>query len=126
MCIRDRFFVELLQGNPKVLKASERLIEQEANAIASCLSFLELQRFGLKSAIGQADKLVESISQVCSIVWLDHNNLPMAAKLSRGLGIPSIDPLIFSGPLSRDARIIYRTDGCLEQYNTKGINIRNI
>ena len=120
------FFVELLRGNLEVLKVWKELIEQETEAIVSCLSLFELERLGLKGAIEKADVLVESISQVCKIMWLTPNNLSMAAKLSHGLGIPSIDSLILSGLLSGDAKIIYTTDSHIERYKKKGMTIKNI
>jgi len=120
------FFVELLRGNNKAIEVWEKLIEGEDDGVVSCLSLFELERLGLKGAIGEVETLLESIPAVCRIMWLDFDNLSLAARLSHGIGIPSMDSLILAGLVSGDARSIYTTDSHLEQYSRKGIMIINI
>lgn len=120
------FFVELLQNNNKAIGVWEKLIKDEDDGIVSCLSLFELERLGLKGAIGEAGILLESIPAVCRVMWLDSDSLSLAARLSHGLGIPSMDSLILAGLVSGNARAIYTTDSHLERYSRKGIRIINI
>jgi|GEM_PF-102644 len=136
------FFVELLRGNPEAIEVWRSLIEGEDDGVISCLSLFELERLGLKGAIGEITVLLESIPLVCKVVWLNSKNLTVAARLSHGLGIPSINSLILAGLLEAQPQTIFtsksprilalsggeyvNTDKHFETYKKKGLTIENI
>jgi hypothetical protein len=46
------FFVEFLRANPHTVSVWESLTENDEEAVVSCLTLFELERLGLKKAIG--------------------------------------------------------------------------
>ena len=120
------FFVQLLRGNSYALEVWQKLIEGEDDGAISCLSLFELERLGLKGAVGEIKTLLDSIPLVCNVVWLNSQNLSLAAKLSHGLGIPSTDSLILAGLLEAQPHSIFTTDNHFEKYKKKGLAIENI
>ncbi|MBW1999538.1 MAG: type II toxin-antitoxin system VapC family toxin [Deltaproteobacteria bacterium] len=120
------FFVELIRGSDEAVQVWKTLVDKEDDGIVSCLTLFELEKLGLKGAIRRVEILLDSIPEVCRIIWLDPENLSLAAKLSHGLGIPTVDSLILSGFLREEGRIIYTTDSHLEKYKGKGVKVRNI
>jgi len=121
------FFIELLRANHRAVSVWAALTENDEEAVVSCLTLFELERLGLKNAIGGAATLLEAIPAVCEVLWIQEpDTLSKAAALSHGLGIPSIDSLILAGFLASKAHTIYTTDRHLESYRKKGINILNL
>ena len=120
------FFVELLRGNPRATEVWESLVEDEIEAVVSCLCLFELRRLGLKGTIRKVEALLESISEACVVAWLTPQSLSMAAKLSHGIGIPAMDALILASLLHVGCKRIYTTDKHLEMYSKKGIKIVNL
>jgi hypothetical protein len=121
------FFVEFLRANPQTVFVWESLIENNEEAVVSCLTLFELERLGLKKAIGDTGTLLEAIPAVCSVLWIQEPSiLASAAALGHSLGIPAVDSLILAGFLASMAQTIYTTDRHLEAYRKKGINILNL
>lgn len=119
------YFIELLKGNKDAINIWKSL-EEENDGIVSCLTFFELERLGLKGAIKDIETLIESIKVVCRVIWFDFEILSSGAKLSHGIGIPSIDALILSSLLNNNVNVIYTTDKHLSKYSRKGINVINL
>jgi hypothetical protein len=121
------FFVEFLRANPHAVSVWKLLIENEEEAVVSCLTFFELERLGLKKGIEGAGTLLEAIPAVCTVFWIQEpDTLIRAAALSYGLGIPAVDSLILTGFLASMVETVYTTDRHLEAYKKKGINIINL
>jgi predicted nucleic acid-binding protein len=121
------YFIEFLQANPVAVSMWRRLIENEEDAVVSCLTLFELERLGLKKGIDKAGILLEAIPAVCKVLWIQEpETLSKAAALSYGLGIPAVDSLILAGFLASEAQTVYTTDKHLESYKKKGINIINL
>ena len=121
------FFVEFLRAHPLTVSVWKSLIENDEEAVVSCLTLFELERLGLKKAIGDTGTLLEAIPAVCTVLWLQELDiLSRAAALSHGLGIPAVDSLILAGFLASTAQTIYTTDRHMEAYNKKGITILNL
>jgi predicted nucleic acid-binding protein len=121
------FFVEFLRANPHTVSVWESLTENDEEAVVSCLTLFELERLGLKKAIGDTGTLLEAIPAVCTVLWIQEPSiLSRAAALSYGLGIPAVDSLILAGFLAAMAQTIYTTDRHMEAYHKKGINILNL
>ena len=116
------FFVELLRGNPDLIKVWQEIMDGEESVI-SCMSIFELKKLGLKGAIDRTstDTLVEAIMAICQVVWIDNLNiLETAVKLSHGLGIPAIDALILAAFVQNNCRRIYTTDAHMAVYKKRG------
>jgi len=121
------FFVEFLKANSQVVSVWESLIENDEEAVVSCLTLFELERLGLKKGIKEAGTLLEAIPAVCTVLWLQEpDTLSRAAALSHGLGIPAVGSLILAGFLSAMAETVYTTDRHLEAYKKKGVQIINL
>ena len=121
------FFVEFLRANPLAVAAWESLIENNAEAVVSCLTLFELERLGLKRAIEGAETLLEAVPAVCTVLWIQEpDTLSKAAALSHGLGIPAVDSMILAGFLTLMAQTIYTTDKHMEAYRKKGVEIVNL
>jgi predicted nucleic acid-binding protein len=121
------FFVEFLRANSQAVSVWESLIENDEEAVVSCLTLFELERLGLKKGIEEARTLLEAIPAVCTVLWLQEpDSLSRAAALSHGLGIPAVDSLILAGFLSAMAATVYTTDRHLEAYKKKGVHIINL
>jgi predicted nucleic acid-binding protein len=121
------FFVEFLRANSQAVSVWELLIENEEEAVVSCLTLFELERLGLKKAIEDTGTLLEAIPAVCTVLWLQEpDTLLRAAALSHGLGIPAVDSLILAGFLSAMTETVYTTDRHLEAYKKKGVRIKNL
>jgi predicted nucleic acid-binding protein len=123
------YFVELLKGNDEAMKVWKRLIEDtEEVALVSSLTLFELERLALKGKI-RKDKwnvLSNAIGGICKIGWINNKDiLSVSARLSHGLGIPSIDSLILSWFVISDAKVIYTTDAHFENYKKRGVKIIN-
>jgi predicted nucleic acid-binding protein len=121
------FFVEFLLGNSRAVSVWKSLIENDEEAVVSCLTLFELERLGLKRGIEEAGTLLEAIPAVCTVFWLQEpDTLSKAAALSHGLGIPAVDSLILAGFLSAMVGTVYTTDRHLETYRKKGVHIVNL
>lgn len=121
------FFVELLGGDPTAVAFWEALIEGSEEGTVSCLTLFEIERLGMKGAIEGSEVLLEAISVVCRVVWIqDEELLSSAAGLSHGLGIPAVDALILACFIHEKARTIYTTDSHLPVYRKKGMKIINL
>lgn len=121
------FFVEFLRANSRAVSVWESLIENNEEALVSCLTLFELERLGLKKAIEGAETLLEAIPAVCTILWIQEpDTLSKAAALSHGLGIPAVDSMILAGFLTLMAQTIYTTDKHMEAYRKKGVEIVNL
>ena len=120
------FFVELLRGNPQAVEVWKSVAEGENESLVSCLTLFEIERLGLKGAIGEVKTLLESLPAVCRVIWLDSQILSLAARLSHGLSIPAVDSLILAGLVNEKVKVIYTTDSDLEKYARKGVKIKNI
>ncbi len=121
------FFIEFLRGNSTTVSVWKALIEDEEEAVVSCLTLFELERLSLKRGIEGATLLLEAIPAVCTVLWIrDQDILARAAALSHGLGIPAVDSLILAGFLAEKVRVIYTTDVHFESYRKKGIKVINL
>jgi len=124
------YFVELLKGNDEAMKVWKRLIEDAAEvALVSSLTLFELERLALQGKIRRekCNVLLDAIEGICKIGWINNKDiLSVSAKLSHGLGIPSMDSLILSWFVISDAEVIYTTDAHLENYKKRGVRIINL
>ncbi|MBN1664628.1 MAG: type II toxin-antitoxin system VapC family toxin [Deltaproteobacteria bacterium] len=119
------FFVELLRGNPDLIKVWQDILDGN-DAVVSCMSIFELKKLGLKGTISRNDTntLVEAIMAICRVVWIDNlNSLETAVKLSYGLGIPAVDAQILAAFVKHNADSIYTTDAHMAVYKKKGVKI---
>ena len=96
------FFVKFLEGNKDTLIIWEEIIRGK-RGVVTCLTLFELERLSLKGKL-QPDVvlvLLETIQEICEIVWLDNKNiLSLGARLSYSLAIPAVDSLILAGFLN--------------------------
>lgn len=123
------FYVELLRGHPTPIDTWKQLMEGESEGVCSALSLFELKRLGLKGKVPEnaVDALLEAIPAICRILWIPEPDLlTYAARLSHGLGIPSMDSLILAGMLDAKCEVIYTTDSHFEAYIKKGVSIMNL
>lgn len=120
------FFVELLKGNKTATELWRKIIDGE-EASMSCLSIFELKRLALKGLMDSkaVDTVIEASYAICQVIWLDHKEpLFPGAKLSSGLGIPTVDALILASLLMSGAQTIISTDSHLAGYKKKGVVIQ--
>lgn len=118
------FFVDLLKGASLAVSIWTALIEEQEQAVVSCLSLFELERLGLKGAIERADILLEAIPAVCKVEWLmDTDVIGRGARLSHGMGIPAVDSLILASMEVHGVTTIYSTDRHFERYQRRGVEI---
>jgi predicted nucleic acid-binding protein len=118
------FFVELLKGNEVAVSTWRSLVEDQEQAVVSCLSLFELERLGLKGAIEQADLLQEAIPAVCRVEWLvDMDVIGRGARVSHGVGIPAMDSLILASMEVHEVTSIYSTDAHFERYRRRGVEV---
>jgi len=123
------FFVKLLEGDEKAMSIWSSFLNDDEEAVVSCLTLFELERLSLK---GKIDKegvgiIFDAIHAVCLVNWLDNKEvLTFAAKLSNNIGLHASDSLILSGFLISGANTIYTTDSGMESYKKKGVKIVNI
>ncbi len=118
-------FVELLKGNPVARQVWDDVLG-ETEAVVSCISLYELHRLGLKGVIDRpsVDVLVDAIKNVCRIVWLDNQDIIVAAaSLSHGLGLHMADALILTCFLDHGASTIYTVDPDLSAYRKKNLSV---
>ena len=124
------FFIELLKDNVQAKEVWHKLIEGiEESALVSSLTLFELERLSLKGKLKKEafDTLSEAIYGICRIGWIsDKESLSLAAKLSHGLGMPSVDALILSYFVLGKAGEIYTTDSHFQMYRKKGIRVINL
>jgi predicted nucleic acid-binding protein len=123
------YFVELLRGNEVALDLWKDLIEGRVQACCSALSVFELQRLALMGKIDSAasDALVQAAPSLMRVMWIDNLELmDHAARLSQGLGIPSMDSLILAGLLRAGCTQIYTTDSDFQRFEAKGVEVINL
>lgn len=121
------FFVEFLRGSARAISVWESLVEDEDEAVVSCLTLFELERLGLKRGIEGTETLVEAIPAVCKVLWINDPNIPSrAAALSHGLGMPAVDSLILACFLAEEIRTIYTTDAHFANYRRKDVQVINL
>jgi predicted nucleic acid-binding protein len=124
------FFVELLRGSDRAVTVWKNLISgTEDRAFVSSLTLFELERLALKGKVKKenCDVLIQAIEGICAIGWISSRDiLSTGARLSHGLGMPSIDALILSWFVTSDVTVIYTTDSHFEMYQKKGITIINL
>jgi predicted nucleic acid-binding protein len=101
-------------------------LNDQVDFVVSCLSLFEIKRLGLKGKIRDVEVILESVTGMCQVVWLDHEVLSQGARLSHGLGIPAVDSLILASLVSNNCTDIYTTDSHLEAYQSKKITVRNL
>ena len=122
------FFVELLRGNPDLIKVWQEIMDGE-DSVVSCMSIFELKKLGLKGVLGRTgvDTVIEAIMAICRVVWIDNLNfLETAVKLSYGLGLPAVDAQILAAFAQNNCRRIYTTDAHMAVYKKKGVMIISI
>ena len=120
------FFLELLNGNNEVTRLWESCIDDQVDFAVSALSLFEVERLGLKGKLKNVEAVLNAINDVTSVVWLDQEILSKAARLSHGLGIPTVDSLILASLVSADCSEIYTTDSHLEAYHNNKVRVRNL
>ena len=117
------FFIRLLQGTPAARAVWLSLEDCGNQAYIGCLTLFELEKLGMKGMIRNHQALLESLPEVCEVIWLDRRILSRAAKLGHGLGIPAVDSLILAGFLEAGVERIYTTDRHFELYRNKSVKI---
>jgi len=100
-------------------------VDDHLDFAVSALSLFEVECLGLKGKLKNVEAVLNAINDVTSVVWLDQEILSKAARLSNGLGIPTVDSLILASLVSADCSEIYTTDSHLEAYNNK-VTVRNL
>jgi predicted nucleic acid-binding protein len=118
------YFVALLQGDSIAVKIWKELINGTEEAVVSCLTLFELERLSLRGAIEQTDVILEAIHAVCKVGWLEGAEIiSRAARLSHGIGTPSVDSLILATFEAQAATTIYTTDSHLTRYQKEGVKV---
>ncbi len=118
------YFVELLKGDERAVATWKQLVDGAEKAVVSCLTLFELERLSLRGVIERADVLLEAIPAVCSVGWLEGSPiLSRAARLSHGIGTPSLDSLILASFEAEAATTIYTTDSHLARYKKEGVDV---
>lgn len=121
------FFVELLRGQVQSKEVWNSLVEGNEEALVSCLTLFEIERLGLKNVMEGTAILLEAISAVCGIVWIDGSEvLSSAAGISHGNGIPAMDSIILAGLIEGGVQRIYTTDRHFGEYKRKGLRVINL
>jgi len=120
------FFIELMNGNEDAISLWKAGMNDETELVVSSLTLFEIERLGFKGKLQQTDVVLEAIHAVTFVVWLDREILSSAARLSHGLGIPSVDSLILASLLSKDVSEIYTTDAHLQAYHSHKIVVKNL
>ena len=118
------FFLDLLKGRHEAVDLWKAGLNDEVDLVVSCLSLFEIERLGLRGAIQGAEVIVESITGMCTVVWLDQDVLSRGARFSHGLGIPAVDSLILASLVSTGCTEIYTTDSHLESYKGAKVVVR--
>lgn len=117
------FFQRLYTGHDRARAAWNDIRAGRATGVVSCLSLFELERLGLRGALPHdvAERLVESIPAVCTVVWLGADDgaerLHRAARRAHGIGLSMADALILTSLLDAEAITIYSTDGDFMRYD---------
>ena len=123
------FFIKLLEGDVAAIDVWNILLDDEEDAVVSCLTLFELNKLSLKGKIEKdaADVLSDAIQTICLISWLDNNQIvSLGAKLSYSLGMHTTDALILSGFVTAGVNTIYTTDSDLEMSRKKGVKVVNL
>lgn len=123
------FFIKLLEGGKEAIDVWNILLNDEDDAVVSCLTLFELKKLTLKGKIEKeaADILSDAIQTICLISWLDNDQiLSLGAKLSHSVGMYTTDALILSGFVTAGVNAIYTTDSDLEMYKKRGVKIVNL
>jgi predicted nucleic acid-binding protein len=120
------FFLELLKGHQVAVTIWTAGLSDEADLIVSCLSLFEIERLGLKGAIQGGQVILESVSDMCRVVWLNQDVLSQGARFSHGLGIPAMDSLILASLVLTGCTEIYTTDSHIEAYRSSTVTVRNL
>lgn len=118
------FFLELLNGNDEAIGLWKRCLDDKVDFAVSALSLFEVERLGLKGKLKNVEAVLNAINDVTSVVWLDQEILSQAARLSHGLGIPSVESLILASLISIGCSEIYTTDSHLEAYQK--VTVKNL
>jgi predicted nucleic acid-binding protein len=120
------FFIELMNGTPKAVGLWKSALDDEIEFVASSLTLFEIDRLGLKGKLTGSEAILEAINAVTSVAWLDREILSLAARLSHGLGIRSMDSLILASLVSNGCTEIYTTDSDFEAYQSATVTVRNL
>ena len=112
------FFVKLAQLNTRAQDIWEEIVEGNLKACVNVLTFFELKKLSLK---GVLDKdvyvsLEEALGIVCEILEVDSELAIEAASLSHGLGLATVDAIIFESFRKRPCREVYITDSRWQVY----------
>lgn len=121
------FFVLIAGADPEATKLWDQAVAGEREVLVSALSLFELRRLGLRGVIPEsfAEAALESIPEVCEVVWIDDlEEIRAAAQLSERLELALTDALILASLVARDCREIYTTDPDLARYLRQGIELR--
>ncbi len=118
------YFVALLQGDDSAVETWKQLVDGTEEAVVSCLTLFELERLSLRGAIEKTDVLLEAIHAVCVVGWLNEADIvSRAARLSHGIGTPSVDSLILATFETQAATTISTTDSHLTRFKKEGVEV---
>ena len=120
------FFIELLNGNEEAARVWKSGLTDGEEFLVSALTLFEIERLGLKGKLRDWKIILEAISGAAVIVWLAEDTLSLAARLSHGLGIPSMDSLILASLVSGGVAKIFTTDSHFEAYESGKVVVRNL
>ena len=120
------FFIELMNGNPEALTLWKSGLDDKVDLVVSSLTLFEIERLGLKGKLKEFEAILDAINSVTLVAWLDSEILSRAARLSHGLGIPSMDSLILASLTAYEVKDIYTTDSHFQTYNRKEVAITNL
>lgn len=123
------FFVLLANGRKEALDLWREVSKGERDAVVSAVTLYEIDRLGLRGELEEifVDTALESIPEVCRLVWIDELTLiRSAARLAQGHALSQADALILASLLEQGCTEIYTTDRDLVRYRRKGTNVINL
>ncbi|MBW2038527.1 MAG: type II toxin-antitoxin system VapC family toxin [Deltaproteobacteria bacterium] len=114
------FFFSLQEGNTEAIG----VMNSDATLISSTVVLSEVLRHIIRGRV--ASELSNLLKE--AIVWVPvkEGEAEEAARISHGTGMPLVDSLILASLLRGGCSVIYTTDGHLESFGKKGLNIVNL
>jgi predicted nucleic acid-binding protein len=102
------FFVLLANGRTEAMDLWREVSKGEREAVVSAVTLYEIDRLGLRGELEAifVDTALESIPEVCRLVWIDGLTLiRSAARLAQGHALSQADALILASLLDQGVSV---------------------
>jgi len=117
------FFLHLRKGTQEAVETWERIRTGE-KGVVSIITLHELLKIGHKTGdIKTAINLIDAIGKVLGVIDVDMDVARRAAKLSHGLGMPSLSAFTLAGFLVAGAKEIHTSDKQFKIFKNKRVKI---